>query len=198
MFESEDHRLCFIGDSFVQGTCDPECRGWPGRVSALARKNGHDITCYNLGIRRDTSRDIAMRWESECKARFRVACTPYVVFSFGSNDMTLENGSLRVPVDESVENFIRIITRSSSLYKTLVIGPLPVNDPEQDERILDISRAYSGHAAKTGVPFLSIAERLLYDPAWIKDTVSQDGTHPGSTGYDLISGFVTAWDSWWF
>ena len=57
-----DHRICFIGDSFVQGTGDPECLSWVGRVAAKAQAAGWKITSYNLGVPRDTSRDILARW----------------------------------------------------------------------------------------------------------------------------------------
>ena len=58
-------RICFVGDSFVNGTGDPECLGWPGRICAAARRAGHDVTYYNLGVRRDTSGDVQARWELE-------------------------------------------------------------------------------------------------------------------------------------
>lgn len=48
-------RLCFIGDSFVNGTGDDACLGWAGWICAAARQQGHDVTAYNLGVRRDTS-----------------------------------------------------------------------------------------------------------------------------------------------
>ena len=89
-----DHRVCFIGDSFVQGTGDPERLGWTGRV--LRTPAWREVTGYNLGVRRDTSADIARRWQAECAARL-----PYgidsagVVFHFGTNDTTVENGALR-------------------------------------------------------------------------------------------------------
>jgi hypothetical protein len=52
-------RICFVGDSLVNGTGDPVGLGWVGRACAAARRRGHEVTCYNLGIRRDTSADIA-------------------------------------------------------------------------------------------------------------------------------------------
>ena len=55
--QTDDLRLCFVGDSFVNGTNDPDYLGWTGRVSILARGRGHMLTCYNLGVRRDTSSD---------------------------------------------------------------------------------------------------------------------------------------------
>ena len=62
-------RICFIGDSFVQGTGDDACLGWVGRVCAALRQQGRDLTSYNLGIRRDTSADIRQRWQREAQLR---------------------------------------------------------------------------------------------------------------------------------
>jgi len=55
-------RICFVGDSFVNGTGDPEYLGWTGIICAVTRSWGYDITYYNLGIRRETSADILARW----------------------------------------------------------------------------------------------------------------------------------------
>ena len=33
-------RICFIGDSFVNGTGDDDCLGWAGRLGAGARPGG--------------------------------------------------------------------------------------------------------------------------------------------------------------
>jgi hypothetical protein len=41
-----DIRICFIGDSFVNGTGDPLCLGWSGRVCATAIQMGYPITYY--------------------------------------------------------------------------------------------------------------------------------------------------------
>ena len=62
-------RICFVGDSFVNGTGDPDCLGWAGRVCAAAQHDGHDITYYNLGVRRETTADIRDRWEREVSCR---------------------------------------------------------------------------------------------------------------------------------
>jgi len=61
----KDIRICFIGDSFVNGTGDPEKLGWCGRVCSRVTDKSLDITYYNLGIRRETSSDIKERWEAE-------------------------------------------------------------------------------------------------------------------------------------
>lgn len=64
-----DVRICFVGDSFVNGTGDPDYLGWTGRICVRTRQEGHDITYYNLGVRRETSIDIAARWQEEVSRR---------------------------------------------------------------------------------------------------------------------------------
>ena len=63
--DSTDIRICFVGDSLVNGAGDPECLGWTGRICAGARGDGYDVTYYNLGVRGQTSADIASRWHEE-------------------------------------------------------------------------------------------------------------------------------------
>lgn len=63
---NEDLRICFIGDSFVQGIGDPEYRGWVGRVLTATDPG---ITAFNLGIRRNTSTDVLRRCWREVEPR---------------------------------------------------------------------------------------------------------------------------------
>ncbi len=96
-----DHRICFIGDSFVQGTGNPECHGWVGQVAAKAQAAGWNMTPYNLGVRRN----ILARWEQESMRRFPPDMHHYVVFSFGVNDVTIEHLAQRVSLRESRKIF---------------------------------------------------------------------------------------------
>ena len=65
--------VCFVGDSLVNGMGDPECLGWAGRLIVAARRQGHDVTHDNLGIRRDTSADVRARWADEVGRRLGVS-----------------------------------------------------------------------------------------------------------------------------
>jgi acyl-CoA thioesterase-1 len=195
---SGDHRICFVGDSFTQGTCDPEHRGWVGRVAAAARTAGFNITAYNLGVRRDTSRDVLKRWQTECAARLPANCSAYVVFSFGANDMTDEAGQLWVGEDESVANFRAIIQAAGKQYTVAAVGPCPVGDPEQDGRILNLCSAYERAARALRVSYLPVAQHLLSNEIWLSEVAANDGSHPGAAGYELLASMVLGWPSWWF
>jgi acyl-CoA thioesterase I len=195
---SSDHRICFVGDSFVQGTCDPECRGWVGRVAAAGGAAGFDLTAYNLGIRRDTSRDVLARWQQECELRFRLHCAKYAVFSFGTNDTKIEDGTLRIGREESLANLRSILVQAQSLYRVLVVGPVPVGDAPQNERIFDLCSVYADVAANLDIPYLPVARRLLSETAWLDEVRVNDGSHPGSKGYEALAAMVLEWPDWWF
>src|SRR5688572_13311739 len=119
-------RICFLGDSFVNGTGDPECLGWVGRICRAARGRGHDVTYYNLGIRRETSRELRARWQREAALRLPPASTGRLVFSFGVNDTTAEGPATRVPLAESLANAHAILAQARREHPTLLVGPPPV------------------------------------------------------------------------
>ena len=193
-----DHRICFIGDSMVQGTGDPACLGWPGRVSAAGWRRGYAITAHNLGIRGATSADVAVRWRAEAQARLPAHSSNYLVFSFGANDMTAEGDRLRVPMAQSLAHFERVVAEAQALHPTCVLGPFPVGDAAQDGRILDLCGCYAERASALGVPYLPIAALLMDQRAWLEDVAASDGCHPGAAGYQLVADEVCAWPAWWF
>jgi acyl-CoA thioesterase-1 len=197
--QSDDLRLCFVGDSFVNGTNDRNYLGWTGRVSMLARGRGHMLTCYNLGVRRDTSSEIAARWESEAQRRLPNPCTPYVVFSYGVNDTTIEGGIRAVAEDVSVANTRRMLQTANKLgYRVALIGPPPIADGQQNGRTRQLSVAMARVAESEGVPFLAVFDDLVADPVWMAEVAGGDGAHPGAAGYERFATLVDGWDGWWF
>jgi lysophospholipase L1-like esterase len=191
-----DIRICFVGDSFVNGTGDEATLGWAGRLCAAANRT-QLVTCYNLGIRRDTSRDILNRWERECAARLPGGCDARVVFSFGVNDTTFEEGRLRVETEESCAN-LRAILRSASRYKLLMVGPPPIGDDEQDARIESLSLALGRVAAACDVPYIELYSQLAADRTYRREVLQHDGAHPRSGGYEKMASIIAASPAWWF
>jgi lysophospholipase L1-like esterase len=195
----DDLRLCFIGDSFVHGTNDPDYLGWTGRVSILAWGRGHRLTCYNLGVRRDTSSDIVARWELEARRRLPQPCAPYVVFSYGVNDTMVEDGGTRVHELVSIENTRRILqTARQCDYQSALIGPPPIADQQHNERTRQLSLAMGQVAEAEGVRFLSTFDALQADPVWMAEVSAGDGAHPGAPGYARFAALVDGWVGWWF
>ena len=77
-----DLRACFVGDSFVAATGDLEHLGWTGRLAARTHLSGQPLTAYDLGVQRQTNRDILERWYAECAQRLPLGCDARLVISF--------------------------------------------------------------------------------------------------------------------
>lgn len=195
-------RICFIGDSFVNGTGDQECLGWTGRVCADACRQGHDITHYNLGIRRDTSDDVLARWRTEARRRLPDTSERRIVVSFGVNDvnMTDDGSEQRVPHQRSLDNARSILSGASSLCPVLMVGPPPTDDEEVNRRVAILDEAFSNLCDDLQTPYLSVIESLSQGGVWIPEARSFDGSHPRSGGYAELATLVQNWQAWktWF
>ena len=189
-------RICFVGDSFVNGTGDPEYLGWTGRICRAARRKNLDITYYNLGIRRNTSADIALRWLEEVSRRLPEECNGRVVFSFGVNDTTLEEGKTRINFQNSIENTSKILTEANPLFPVLMVSPPPVPDIEQNIRVAELSRQFDSVCRQLGVPYLDVFNPLQASTVWLKEAAANDGYHPGLAGYSELATLVERWCSW--
>lgn len=198
MQNDADTRICFFGDSFVNGTGDTECLGWAGRVCQIANSKGSKITYYNLGVRRNTSADVKLRWKREADSRLTGAFNGRLVFSFGVNDCAIIEGKQRVSLEDSVKNLRAILTPAKKKYGTLVIGPPPVTDKEHNGRIAQLNAVYAEAAKKLGVPYLDIFTPLNRSALWMEEIDSNDKHHPDGGGYTLLAALVLEWEQWWF
>ena len=194
---TQDIRICFIGDSLVNGTGDEAALGWAGRLCALAHASDIPVTCYNLGIRRNTSEDILLSWENECTLRLPDSCDGRIVLSCGVNDTVIENGKMRVDFAKSCAN-VRAILRGAKQYTVLMVGPPPVIDDEQNERIEDLSVAFSHETQTLGVPYIDLFSALCSDDAYRREVSENDGSHPKSGGYSKMARIIGSSSSWWF
>jgi acyl-CoA thioesterase-1 len=189
-------RICFFGDSIVNGTGDPDCLGWVGRVCAAARQRGIDVTSYNLGIRRDSSADILRRWRREANIRLPAEYPRRLVFSFGVNDCTLENGECRVQPVQTISNAQAILSAAAAYAPTLMIGPAPTAEPDVNHRVRELIPALRAACQELGVPFLDVFDRLETAPEWMREVAQGDGAHPGRQGYEELAALVNKWPVW--
>ncbi|MDN3567745.1 GDSL-type esterase/lipase family protein [Paeniroseomonas aquatica] len=195
----QDLRLCCVGDSFTAGAGDETALGWPGRVAAAAWPRGVAVTAYNLGVRRDTSADIRRRAEAEVLARLLATGgdAHAVVFCFGANDATFEDGLPRVPPEASRDNAVALLGWSAARWPTLLLGPPPVlHDAAQDARVAALGPVLAAVAAALEVPFLPLHGPLSASHAWRAGAARGDGVHPDAAGYAAMAALVEAWPAW--
>jgi lysophospholipase L1-like esterase len=189
-------RVCFFGDSFVNGTGDPEGLGWAGRVCRAARRRGHEVTCYNLGIRRETSTELRARWRQEAERRLTAASDGRIVFSFGVNDTARAARSQRVLPSDSLDNFVAMLTEARERYPVLVVGPPPVANAAHTARTAELSANQSQIAFQMGVPALNLCSHLHTSTRWPRELEAGDGAHPGAKGYAILARIIDHWWGW--
>jgi lysophospholipase L1-like esterase len=203
-------RICFVGDSYVDGTGDPDCLGWVGRVCQAAWQRNRQVTNYNIGIRGETSTMLAQRWRRECEIRLPEGSPALLVFLFGINDIAEHIGvGLRVELQASIANARQILGEAARWKPTLWIGPPPANEacsPQspmpgisfdfRNDRLLALNAAFRDVAAELGVPFLDIATHLSASGTYLKSQEEGDRMYCNAAGYAEIAQLVDAWPAW--
>jgi acyl-CoA thioesterase-1 len=194
-----DRRVLFFGDSLVAGVGDPSGRGWVGRVAAASFAEGTPVTAYNLGVRGETSLQVASRWRQETGPRLSPGADARIAMSFGANDTTIKEGRQRVEGDRSCGALADILERAATIgLPVLVVGPAPIDDARQNELIRSLSASFADVCAECGTPFVSVVEALLASPLWMDQLAVGDGAHPRAAGYDALADQVLAggWLEW--
>jgi acyl-CoA thioesterase-1 len=193
---SKAMRICFIGDSFVSGAFDAECQGWAGRISVAARARGHDLSNYNLGIRGETSVQIARRWRAEAEPRQSPQQEGRLVFEFGVNDVREVNGKRQLEVDQSLAAAREILSAAGRWKPTLMIGPPSGCDDPRNAHVADLSERLSKLCAELNVPYFDSYAGLMASPIWMPSVKAVDNTHPDAAGYSEWAKLIDAWHPW--
>ncbi len=189
-------QVCFIGDSIVLGVGDEEALGWVGRVTRKALHLGVQLTAYNLGVRRDTSADIAARWKREAHARLPTEHAHRLCFSFGTNDCADDGCGLpRIEASQTVHNTEAILTDAAGRAPTLMIGPLPIlDDAKADVRIENVDGMLSSVCDRLSVPYLPLFATMQNCAAWREGAARGDGTHSDAQGYTALAEHLLSWE----
>jgi len=180
-----DLRVCFVGDSYVAGAGDESGVGWVGRLTRHAYAHGFPITAYNLGIRGNTSQDVADRLPGEVGRRANQTAETRVVLAYGLNDVVLNGSQPRVRIADSLAATERTLDWLASVrVPALFVGPPPIGDADQDARAAKLDRQLAVCAGSRRVPYIQVMGHLATDRAWLDGVRDGDGAHPGSSGYD--------------
>ena len=196
--DTDDLRVCFLGDSVVAGVGDPEHLGWAGRLAARSARTGRPLTAYNLGVRGHTSRDVSRHFLRECEQRLPDTADGRIVICFGTDDSTDTRTGPRVPPGESAAHLASTLYQASVRgWAALVIGPPPVADPEHNTRIEQLDALFRTGSVLTAVPYISVFRRLRDDPTWSQQVRRAAGAHPTAAGYRTLTDLVwPTWDRW--
>ncbi|MCV0427979.1 MAG: hypothetical protein K5905_21185 [Roseibium sp.] len=209
-----DLRICFVGDSYINGTGDEHCLGWIGRLCRKRFNRSFQMTYYDLGIRGATTDDILDRWRSECDKRFTDGADNRIVFQFGINDVAIVTDlGRRVEEETSVNNAVLMVREAAENWPVLWVGLPPANvacSPMHPSPGLEIdfsqstagslNRRFIMTAAKLGVPYLDIQSPLLANQDYMDSLTRGDQMHCSGSGYAIMADLVDKWVGWsaWF
>jgi lysophospholipase L1-like esterase len=189
-------RISFIGDSLIAGTGDPDFLGWPGRLSKAAAGRGHEVTCYNLGIRKDSSADILRRWRAEVEARIAKGQDNRLIFQFGVNDTKDEGGKLVVEPARAIGQARDILSSATEWLPGLMVGPPPIEDDTRNSRIVDLSARLGALCGELEIPYFDSFNGLRKTNTWSNAQCAGDGVHPVAAGYEIWAELIEAWHAW--
>jgi lysophospholipase L1-like esterase len=193
-------RICFFGESFVNGIGDPAYQGWVGRLCARARARGTDLTAYNCGIRGATSDIVRATWLAEAHARLVDIPDGAIVFSFGTNDSRIEEGRPRIDAARQAENVRAILTDAIKRWPALFVGPpfIPTyahGGPRETEHAARCA-AMAHVCAAMNVPYFDTLVICPSFTTWTAEVRAGDGAHPGAGGYGEMAAVIDAWPAW--
>jgi lysophospholipase L1-like esterase len=187
-----DVRVYVLGDSFTAGVGDPTGAGWGGPVATAARGAGWDLTASALGVRRDTSVDVARRWPTETEWRLEDGDRYGVVVAVGLNDVVLEDGRRRVARERSLATLAEVLDGAAARrWAALVVVPPPVSEAGESDRATELSAGMAVVCARRVVPFVDTT--LADDAVWVDEVAAGDAHHP-STDHGRVPAVL---DTWW-
>jgi acyl-CoA thioesterase I len=192
--------VLFFGDSFVNGAGDATGLGWPGRLVAAAWEARLPMTAYNLGVRGQSTRDVASRFRAEAEPRLIPGADNRIVIAVGANDVTLgPDGEQALSTDESLELMTRMLDEAAALGATaMLLSPGPAGIPDHDERSRALGGRFKSLCDERGLLYLDVLDDLLASEPWTRTARANDGIHPNEEGYAALAALVLGrgWLDW--
>jgi acyl-CoA thioesterase I len=196
----DDRCVLFFGDSFVTGAGDQTGLGWPGRLVAAAWEAGLPLTAYNLGVRGESTADVAVRFRAEALPRLIPGADNRVVFAMGANDPALDElGDRRISEEESVRLMSGHLDACEEIgAPAMVLSPGPTGIPDHDERSRMLGRRFEVLCNQRRIPYVDVLDDLLASEAWSRTTQLRDGLHPAAEGYAALAQVLldAGWLKW--
>ncbi|WP_254854174.1 GDSL-type esterase/lipase family protein [Nocardia donostiensis] len=121
-----------------------------------------------------------------------------VVFSFGVNDTTIENGRPRIEPGTSAVNLTEMLATAAELgWPALVVAPPPTADPAHNARTVELDESFAAICAATDTVYVRTHQTLAADPTWMREVRNGDGAHPGVGGYTAFAELLqSTWLAW--
>jgi len=182
-------RLCVFGASITSGLNDYENGGGCDLLKRYLIKK--EIFVFNLGISGDDTSDLLKRIKDECKARN----PDFIIIAIGGNDSQylFEEKKFRIPLEETKENFNKIIEISKDFTsKIILIGLTKVNEDKiNSDYMKNKKKIYKNEFLikyDTVIKEIALQNHIKFIPAIdvIQEDDLNDGLHPTAQGHNKL------------
>jgi lysophospholipase L1-like esterase len=216
--KSLTQRWVVVGDSLVYGYGDPIGGGWverlrrqglaPGQTPGQMLGQTASPVVYNLGVRGDGVRQVALRLEDEFRSRgeLRNQAPDLLILSVGVNDsprLGRSDGRNFLAFDAFRLEMAELLDRARRLCPVLFVGSVPVTESAMP--FLDC--LYYNHADQARykeatriacearqIPYLDVFDRWQSrGETWCRDRLSADGLHPNVLGHEALLAEILDW-----
>lgn len=192
-----DINICVLGDDLVMNGVDGQDVGWIGRLAESANLAQGPITFYYLGVRGQTSEQVAERLE-ELTVRLPKGADNRLILGFGLADTLMVDQKPQLSSQASAEALKKIVLATRSHYKMFMVGLAPVYDPQRNSRLKRLNGVYRDMCSKARIPFVDVFATLADDVQYKRELVQGDKVNPGSKGHQKIFDLVANDRAWWF
>lgn len=203
-------RICFIGDSIVEGLGDETGLGWSGRLAEAHRNSDNPFIPFYLGVRGQTLAQIADRAKEECKVRITDKENDLIVLGSGLNDIARVDGEPRTSPDSVIDTFAYLIDELNNLCKLIVVSPFPVYESLmpfyssisdlhldfQNKDIKEFSKEYCNICGSKDIPYLNLFDELNKNDDYQNGLKLNDGLHSNAEGYQAVANLIQNWTVW--
>ena len=181
----------FFGDSITLGVNVVKDDAWTSLVSTHLKAYGVPVpptTFYVLGVRKNSAKNIAERFESEFNVRNIQGSEPYFVFMFGTVDTASQNGKVVLEQEESLKCMEEILKKAQTHGTCLFVSSPPVLDQTHNLRLINLVIEQEKLCNKLGVDFVNAHAALTQNTSYIQDLA--DGIHPQEMGNVAIGDII--------
>lgn len=183
------HIFYFFGDSITLGVnVQPKDSFYQLIVGSLQKNFSLPPTkFYNLGVCKNSSKEILARFDTEFSARSLAGSTPVFFLMCGVVDTMKFTENPYLSLEESEENYAKLIKSAKSKGKVIALSPSPVANAEQNERLNGLISIQEKICSENSVHYVNMFQELL-DNDFVSDL--KDGVHPSERGNKLIADII--------
>lgn len=180
----------FLGDSITLGVnVAPQesfvNKIYTGIIQKLPEKYPlPPTTLYNLGVRKNTTKNILERFEKEFQDRNFPNSKAHFILMCGVVDMVMPEDKTLLSLEESKKYFKQLLTSAKEKGNIFVISPSPVVNENHKERIANLILEQEKICQEMNIPYINIFQELD-TKEFLEDL--KDGIHPNEIGNVFIA-----------